>query len=573
MGRRLLDVVSADARLYLQTHCFPILQSGGTVAEAAIEVVAPDGRSVPMLLYASRDALSGEMHLALTSARARHVEHVEPRRMRERERRAQDLQALVARLSEHALEGLAPDALSALAAGDLRDLLPADLVTVIEPTPSGAQLLALCRTTAGPAPSGASIQVEIKRSLARFAAEPVLMNLGAPSGLGVLCDDGEVASLRVPVGPAGQPNGALAVHRRGSERYTAFEIQAVQAVAQTLQTAFLRFRDLQTIRHRASDAVEASRAKSQFLANMSHEIRTPMNGVLGMTELLLDDRAVRRAAPSSPRPSARSGEALLAIINDILDFSKIEAGKLELEPARLRPARAGRGRVRAARRRAPHGEGPRARVAIDPDVPRHASRRPGAAAAGARQPARQRRQVHRHGRGRRRRATWSTRAATAPTLALRGAPTPASASRRAAGALFEPFTQADASTTRALRRHRPRPGDLRAAGRADGRRDRRRSSPGAGSRFHVVLPLVHPVSTPAPVVAPRLPEATRTLVVDGHAGNREIVAGVPGACRSVKDVGPGGSRRRSRGCRHGRRRTSVRVAFGQSWRHQPAPAC
>ena len=77
VGRRLLDVVSADARLYLQTHCFPILQSGGTVAEAAIEVVAPDGRSVPMLLYASRDALSGELHLALTSARARHVEHVE----------------------------------------------------------------------------------------------------------------------------------------------------------------------------------------------------------------------------------------------------------------------------------------------------------------------------------------------------------------------------------------------------------------------------------------------------------------------------------------------------------------
>lgn len=179
--------------------------------------------------------------------------------------------------------------------------------------------------------------------------------------------DPQHPSIMLPVMLHGQPLViAVITAMTPFERQPMLRSMAEQIVSQ-LATVALRETANKELADARDAAMEASRSKSEFVATMSHEIRTPLNGVIGLNDLLLRtdlDERQRQLAEGM----RGAGHALLGLISDILDFSKIEAGALELEQVAFSPAGVAREVVELFRPAA-DARGNTLTAEIDADVP------------------------------------------------------------------------------------------------------------------------------------------------------------------------------------------------------------
>ncbi|NNE90249.1 MAG: response regulator [Verrucomicrobiales bacterium] len=103
----------------------------------------------------------------------------------------------------------------------------------------------------------------------------------------------------------------------------------IAVVRQLVSSLDRKNRKLETL---ATQAKEAAQAKEDFLANMSHEIRTPMNGIFGMINLLLGTDDLSDKQRDYLETARASTELLLNVLNDVLDYSKLNCRQVELEP-------------------------------------------------------------------------------------------------------------------------------------------------------------------------------------------------------------------------------------------------
>ncbi len=275
-------------------------------------------------------------------------------------------------------------------------------------------------------------------------------------------------------------------------------------------------------------AEAADRAKSAFLANMSHEIRTPLNGVLGMADILSQSR-LDEAQQRSVALIRTSGDQLLAMLNDILDLSKVEAGQMRLERDAF-SLREALEHVSALHEPQLRAKGVRFELVIDPalgDSDRMGDRL---------------RLVQVLGNLVSNAAKFTGEGQVTVSAAPGGAPDEVIICVRDTGCgmtqdelqrVFEPFAQADVSTTR-------RYGGtglglsivMRIVDLMDGSLNAE-STPGQGSCFtlHLPLPQVRVVRAASPdVPAAGVDEAglqgVRVLVADDSEANRLVAAGL-----------------------------------------------
>jgi signal transduction histidine kinase len=140
------------------------------------------------------------------------------------------------------------------------------------------------------------------------------------------------ARLIVPMMRSGVVVGALVVRRKAPGEFSKSTVDLLQTFAAQSVLAIQNARLFSEIEEKGRQLAIASQHKSQFLANMSHELRTPMNAILGYTELILNGMygEIPARMQGVHERIQSNGHHLLRLINDVLDLSKIEAGQLTL---------------------------------------------------------------------------------------------------------------------------------------------------------------------------------------------------------------------------------------------------
>jgi PAS domain S-box-containing protein len=116
----------------------------------------------------------------------------------------------------------------------------------------------------------------------------------------------------------------------GSRLYVSWSLQPWRGPEGAVEGVMAVVRNIDALVRARQTALDASRHKSEFLANVSHQLRTPLNAIIGMASLMLEDE-LDEAQRQRAQLIDRSGQQLLAMIDEVLDFSKAEAGQLELE--------------------------------------------------------------------------------------------------------------------------------------------------------------------------------------------------------------------------------------------------